>query len=135
KTPIMARPDSADFGKERKVIGGAVRRWVADHLARQQPLRMSGRCEHVVEADVRIPNREGQASILGMKLAESIDVARVQDHFDRPPANPAPAQPDERAQARGQLPEIEDVARRKRVEVASEQMKTAIVLPDCPQQG
>ena len=56
-------------------------------------------------------------------------------HFDGAPADPAAAQPDQGTQARRELPEVEDVARRERVEIAREQVEPAVVLLDGPEQS
>src|SRR4051812_22918882 len=90
--------------------------------------------EHVVEADVRIPDREAQARIHWMKPAEDVNVSGVEDDLDRVPANAPAAQPDERPQPRRQLAEIQHVPRSEGVEVAGQQVKAAVVRPDGAQQ-
>src|SRR6476620_9379978 len=69
-----------------------------------------------------------------MEFSEGIEISGVEHHLNRAPADPAAAQPDQRAQARGKLPEVEDVPGRERVEIAGEQVEPAIVLPDGPEQ-
>ena len=97
-------------------------------LARaQHAAGVAGGREHVVEPHVRIPHREAEAAIVRVQPAERVDVAGVEHDLNRAPADAPAAQPDERAQARRQLAEVEHVAGRQRVEVAGEQVEAALV--------
>jgi hypothetical protein len=81
------------------------------------------RDEGVVEPDVRLWRRERVAEIGRVKAAKGIDISRRQNRGNGPPADPAAAQPDERAQLVWQLANVKQIAWRNRVEVADEDMR------------
>src|SRR5436190_11382953 len=110
-------------------------RAVRDDRARRDPADVGGGHEEVVEAEVWIPGRKGVAGLGGVVMTERVGVAGVEDGLDRPPANPAAAQPDERPETRRQLAHVQSLAWRKRVEVADQRVKATLALPQGPEQG
>ena len=79
---------------------------------------------------MRRPGRKRVADLRTVKEAVRVHVAGVEHEPNRSPADVAAAQPDQRAQAIGQLAEIEHVARRERVEVSGEKMEAVLMAGD-----
>ena len=87
--------------------------------------------EDVVEAQVRIPDGKGVALVVRVKKAIAVKVICVEHDLNRLALNVTPAQPDERANPRGHAPHIQQLARRERVEIPDQHMKT-ILMPLMP---
>src|SRR5690242_10882417 len=79
---------------------------------------------------MRIPGREGEASLGGVHLPETVNIAGVDDALDRAEADLAAAEPHERAKAMRQLRVVENFAGCQRVEVADEKVRTVLMLLD-----
>src|SRR3954471_4379799 len=67
-------------------------------------------------------------------MAEGVGVAGVEDRLNRPPADPAAAQPDEGPQTGRQFPQVENLAWRERVEVADQRVEAAFPMTERPKE-
>lgn len=109
------------------MIGCVSSRGALGDLACLQTVGEPGGHEDVVEANVRRPRGECKTRIASVQLAITVDVAGVEDHLNRPPPDVPAAQPDECPQAMGQLAKVEQVAWRKCVEIAGEDVESVLV--------
>jgi hypothetical protein len=105
-----------------------------DHLAGAQAIGEALGDEREVESYVRAPRRERVAGDVRMQHAEAVQVPAVEDRLDRPPSDLAAAQPHERAQPARQLPNVEDLSGRQRIEIPHQQVGPVLVAGDARQQ-
>src|SRR4051812_23291797 len=119
---------------QRQVIGGRRRGGVRHDLAAPNTIRKPRGREEVVEPYVRRPRRKRVADIGPVQQAVCVDVSGVEHQLNRAPPDMAAAQPDERAQAMRQFPEIEQIARRERVEISGEQVEAMLMASNARKQ-
>jgi len=74
-----------------------------------------------------IPRRERVALDVGMQQSEAISVAGVKHDLDRFALNVATAYPDEPADPRRHPFNVQNLARRKSIEVSDKHMKTVLM--------
>ncbi len=99
---------------------------IEDH-ARLKSISEGLRHEHVVQPQVRIPNRKSVTLVVRVQRSVNVDVSRVFDVLDGIALNVATAQPDQPPNPCRHATHIEQFAGRQGVEVSDEYMKTVLI--------
>src|SRR5687767_13142572 len=92
------------------------------------------RNEDVVETNVRIRGRQGQAGIVWMLQLERIDITGIEHGLDGAPAYAAATEPDQRLQTEREFAGVELFSGCHRIEVAGEHVKALTVPIDALEQ-
>ena len=106
---------------------------LSDHFAlNQSPGKCAGN-EDVVQPQMRIPNRKSVAFVRRMEETISVNVIRVFHELNSFALNVAAAEPDQPANPGGHTTNIENLAGRKRVKVANQNVKALLMSFDALQ--
>jgi hypothetical protein len=95
---------------------------------------MRRRHEQIIEPHLRCRRRQRQTGIRRVQEAKDVAVTGVEDNLHGAPADLAAAQPHRRPDFLRQRREVEQLARRHRVEIPHERMETFLVPLDAVQQ-